>query len=545
MRRFRLGLLLAWGAQALGPSPGIAQVTSDVPAGRPASIVDLRTLAGVRLLDAEWRYHDADIVQVDHRKPGPDLGPSGSPNRTFDIVPKAGARGFDDAGWEVLDPRTLEDRRGEGRLSFNWYRLRLTIPERIGSFDPTGSTAVFEIVVDDYAEIWINGELPVALGQSGGPLVRGWNAPNRVILGRGVRPGQRFQIAVLGVNAPLSNPPPNYIWIRSATVEFHPDEAIGRFERVTADIRRFDPALDRVIDTALPVERVASGFRFTEGPVWLPEGHLLFSDPNANTIYRWTRDGQVVVYRPKSGYTGVDIGEYTQPGSNGLTLDARGRLVIAEHGNRRITRLERNGLLTVLVDRYEGKRLNSPNDLVFKSDGALYFTDPPFGLPRFDSDPRKELPFNGVFRWKDGELTLLTDELAGPNGLAFSPDERFLYVGNWDPERKVVVRFEVLRDGTLGDGDLFLDLTDAPGDEAIDGVKVDQGGNVYVSGPGGLWIVSPVGETLGTVSPPELPANFAFGDADGRTLFMTARTSVYRLRLHVPGIRPEPTGTVP
>lgn len=545
MRSFRTWLWLVWGAQTLGILPASAQVTYDVPVQRPASVVDLRTLDGVELLDAEWRYHDADIIEVDHRKPGPDLRPSGPPNRTYDIVPKAGAIDFDDSGWEIIDPHTLEGRRGEGRLSFNWYRIRVTIPEGIGSYDPTGSTAVFEIVVDDYAEVWIDGELPIILGQSGGPLVRGWNAPNRVILGRDVRPGQRFQIAVFGVNAPLSDPPPNYIWIRSATVEFHPGGAVGGFERVTADVRRMDPALDRVIDTSAPVERVASGFQFTEGPVWLPEGHLLFSDPNANTIYRWSPDGQVAVYRPKSGYAGVDIGEYGQPGSNGLTLDARGRLVIAEHGNRRITRLERNGLLTVLVDRYEGKRLNSPNDLVFRSDGALYFTDPPFGLPRFDLDPRKELSLSGVFLWKDGELTLLTDEFAGPNGLAFSPDERFLYVGNWDPERKVVVRFEVLRDGTLGDGRVFFDLTQAPGEEAIDGIKVDRSGNVFISGPGGLWIVSPDGVPLGVVSPPEPPANFAFGDADARTLYMTARTGVYRLRLRVPGIRPEPTDDMP
>jgi gluconolactonase len=540
VRPARIGALGAWIVVLTGAGPALAQVTSDVPAGLPASIVDLRTVEGVELLGAEWRYHDVHIVETDHRLPGPDLRPSGPPSRTHDIEPQASARDFDDSAWEVLDPTSLEARRGNGRLSFNWYRIRVRIPERIGSFDPTGSTAVFEIVVDDYAEIWVDGVLPVVLGQSGGPLVRGWNAPNRVVLGHDVRPGQEFQLAVFGMNGPISSPPGNYIWIRSATVEFHPADGIGRFQAVEADIRRLDPKLDEVLAPEARVERVATGFRFTEGPVWSPDGYLLFSDPNANTIYRWTPDGQVLVYRTKSGYTGVDIGEYGQPGSNGLTLDDDGRLVIAEHGNRRISRLERNGLLTVLVDRYRGMRLNSPNDLVHRSDGALYFTDPPFGLPRFGEDPRKELPFNGVFLWRDGELTPLVDDLEGPNGLAFSPDERFLYVGNWDLRRKVVMRYGVRADGTLDEGEVFFDLTDAPGEEAIDGVKVDARGNVYVSGPGGMWIVSPAGKPLGAVLPPELPANFAFGDADGRTLYMTARTGLYRLRLRVPGIHPEP-----
>ncbi len=530
--------IAAW---ALGAE---AQVTPDVPAGRPVSVVDLRTTRGVGLLDAQWRYHDARIVEVDHRAPGPDLRPSGPPNRTFDIEPKAGPADFDDAAWEVLDPTTLEARRSNGRLSFNWYRIRVTIPERLGAFDPTGSTAVFEVVVDDYAEVWVDGELPVVLGQTGGPLVRGWNAPNRVVLGRDVRPGQQFQIAIFGMNGPISSPPGNYIWIRSATIDFHPAEGIGGAERVASEVRRLDPGLDEVLAPDASVERIASGFLFTEGPVWHPDGYLLFSDPNANAIYRWTRDGQVSIYRTKSGYAGVDIGEYAQPGSNGLTLDDMGRLVIAEHGNRRITRLERNGLLTVLADRYEGKRFNSPNDLVHRSDGALYFSDPPFGLPRFEADPRKELAFSGVYLLRDGGVARLETDLKGPNGLAFSPDERFLYVGNWDPQRKVVMRYDVRPDGRLGRGEVFLDLTSAPGDEAIDGVKVDRAGNVYVSGPGGLWIVSPEGRALGTIRPPELAANFAWGDADARTLYMTARTGVYRIRTKVPGIRPEPSGGV-
>jgi len=193
----------------------------------------------------------------------------------------------------------------------------------------------------------------------------------------------------------------------------------------------------------------------------------------------------------------------------------------------------------VLADRYEGKRLNSPNDLVYRSDGALYFTDPPFGLPRFHEDPRRELPFAGVFRYADGQLRLLATDLTGPNGIAFSPDERYLYVGDWDLGHKVVMRWEVSASGVLSSGEVFFDLTDAPGEDAIDGLKVDREGNLYVCGPGGVWLLSPEGEHLGTLELPESPHNLAWGDADARTLYITAETSVYRIRLEIPGIRPE------
>jgi gluconolactonase len=191
----------------------------------------------------------------------------------------------------------------------------------------------------------------------------------------------------------------------------------------------------------------------------------------------------------------------------------------------------------VLADRYEGKRLNSPNDLVYRSDGTLFFTDPPFGLPKFYDDARKELPFSGVFALYNGRLKLVTKDLKGPNGIAFSPDEKYLYVGNWDPEKKVVMRYEVATDGNVSNGKVFFDMTAAPGDDAIDGIKVDRQGNLYVSGPGGLWIISPEGKHLGTIIPPKHPHNMAWGD-DGRTLYMTARDGLYRMPLLVPGISP-------
>jgi len=280
---------------------------------------------------------------------------------------------------------------------------------------------------------------------------------------------------------------------------------------------------------------------FTEGPVWVREGgYLLFSDPNNNLIYRWSPEDGVSIFRTHSGYTGMNIGEYGQPGSNGLTLDKLGRLTINEHGNRRVTRLEKNGQLTVVADRYLGKRLNSPNDLVYKSDGSLYFTDPPFGLPKFYDDPRKELDFSGVFRVSpDGQnVTLVSNDLKGPNGLAFSPDEKYFYVDNWEDSRKIILRYGVNADGSLANPITFFDMTKAPGEDALDGMKVDERGNLYVSGPGGLWIISPEGKHLGTIVGPEHPHNMAWGDEDGKTLYLCAQTGLYRIRFNVPGIRP-------
>ena len=514
-----------------------AEVSTEPPAGRPDAIVDLASSASAALVSARWSYRDAKLVEIAARAPGPDLRPSGPPVRATDVSPSASEVFAGDGGLERISPEALERRRGNGKVSFGWYGLDLTLPERVGSVPVTGSTVALEIVVDDYAEVWVDGKLPLVLGRTGGPVVRGFNAPNRVILTHDARPGQRFRVAVFGMNGPISASPDNFLWIRSATLEVHRPRAEPRGE--VARVLRVHPDLDAIVPTGNRIEKVAAGFLFTEGPVWHPDGYLLFSDPNANAIYRWSPDGEVSVYRAKSGYKGVDVAEYGQPGSNGLTLDAQGRLTINEHGNRRVTRLERNGSLTVLADRYEGKRLNSPNDLVYRSDGALYFTDPPFGLPKAFDDPRKELPYSGVFCLKDGKLELVATDLSGPNGIAFSPDERFLYVTNWDTKRKVVMRYEVRPNGcALAHGQVFFDMTSAPGEEALDGMKVDREGTLFVSGPGGVWVISAEGKHLGTIQVPELPANMAFGDADGRTLYMTARTGLYRMRLGHEGIRP-------
>jgi len=529
--------LILSGALAVVCGPAAAQVTADAPLrGNPVAVIDLRTTAGAGIAGVQWKYQDADIVAVDHHAVGPDLRPSGPANHTRDLVPHAGVAGFDDATWAVVPAESLEARRGNGRLSFGWYRGTVTIPARVGALDPNGMAVVFELVVDDYAEVWVNGKLPTVLGQTGGQLVKGFNAPNRVVLTRDAHAGDRFELAFLMLNGPVSNPPGNFLWVRSATLDFYPADAARPVPAAMGEIQRHDPAFDHVVPPGAVIEALAGGFQFIEGPVWVRDGgYLLFSDPNANLIYRWTPDGQITVYRTKSGYAGVNIGQYHQPGSNGLTLDAEGRLTINEHGNRRVTRLEKTGAITVLADGYDGKRLNSPNDLVYRSDGTLYFTDPPFGLPKAFDDPAKETPYSGVYRVRNGVVTLETRELSGPNGIAFSPDERYLYVDNWDVKRKVVMRYDVAPDGALSNASVFVDLTAVPGDIALDGIKVDREGDVFVAGPGGIWVFSPDGRHLGTISPPEHVANMAWGDDDGRTLYLAASTGLYRIRLGVAG----------
>jgi gluconolactonase len=520
-------------------------VFAPLPEGPPRAIIDLGTSAGAAAVSATWRYSDARIVEIPHRAPDAQGQPTGAAIRTHGIEPDAGWRDFDDSGWEAIGPETLAARRSTGRLCFNWYRIRVRIPERVGNVDTRGSTVVFETVLDDYAEVWVDGELARALGQRGGAVVGGWNAPNRIAIARNAQPGREIQLAVFGANGPLSDPPANFIWMRSAKLEFFPTPAAQRepaaipISEVNVRIERRDAALDAIVPANPKLFKLAEGFQFLEGPAWVSDakgdpsaGHLLFSDPNANRIYRYdTRDGgRVTVFRERSGYDGKDIAEYHQPGSNGLALDAQGRLTIAEHGRRRISRLASDGKLEVLADRFDGKRLNSPNDLIWSQSGTLYFSDPPFGLPKFYDDPRKELPFSGVFAWKDGALRLVGRDLIGPNGLALSPDERWLYVTNWDPARKIVMRYPVNADGGLGAAEVFFDMTSARGEEALDGIEVDRDGNLYVSGPGGIWILSRDAKHLGTIRGPQLPANLEWGD-DGHSLYLTARTALYRLPL--------------
>lgn len=307
---------------------------------------------------------------------------------------------------------------------------------------------------------------------------------------------------------------------------------------VLGEIIRQDPKLDRLIPPGAKIEVVAAGFEWSEGPVWVRDGgYLLFSDIPRNSVMKWKEGEGISLYLKPSGYTGVtDYGR--EPGSNGLVLDPAGRLVSCEHGDRRISVLYQDGGKRTLVDSFEGKRLNSPNDAVFHSSGDLYFTDPPYGLPKQWADPRRELDFCGVYRLgADGQLTLLTREMTRPNGIAFSPDEKTLYVAQSDAKAAIWKAFPVKADGTLGAGRVFYDVTASVGKlpGAPDGMKVDRDGNLFATGPGGVYVFAPDGTLLGRVSTGERTANCAWGD-DGSTLYMTADMYLCRIKTTTRGL---------
>ena len=297
------------------------------------------------------------------------------------------------------------------------------------------------------------------------------------------------------------------------------------------------------------LERVATGFTWTEGPIWAGNS-LFFADIPGNSIQKWTEGEGVRTFHQPSGYQGSAPYGGREPGSNGMTLDTRGRLTVAGHARRDVYRLESlspEAPITILADSYQGKQLNSPNDLVYKSDGSLYFTDPPYGLrTQNDSDPGKQLQVNGVYRipralaQKHGaapqraDLQLLVSDLPRPNGIAFSPDEKVLYVDNTAP-RKIWMRYRVLPDGTLTEGKVLYDATSDKRPGSPDGMKVDREGNIYSAGPGGIWIFSSNGKPLATILIPEITANLAWGGPDRKTLYITASGSIYRIHLKIAG----------
>jgi gluconolactonase len=304
------------------------------------------------------------------------------------------------------------------------------------------------------------------------------------------------------------------------------------------EIIRIDPKFDKLVPPNVLIERIVRGRKWVEGPVWNRKaGYLLFSDVPTNSVIKWQEGKGTSVFLKPSGYTGKTPFEGPEPGSNGLAFDHDGRLILAEHGDRRIARLEKHGKQTTLVDRFEGKRINSPNDLVLRSNGDLYFTDPPFGLPKSFDDPRKETPFQGVYKYsKDGKLALLTKEIKAPNGIAFSPDEKKLYISNADPTNAVWMVYEVRADGSIDNGQVLFNATawakSKPG--VPDGMKVDREGNIFGAGPGGIHVISPDGKHLGSIDTGVPTGNVAWGE-DGSSLFITSNTNVFRLRLATKG----------
>jgi gluconolactonase len=299
-------------------------------------------------------------------------------------------------------------------------------------------------------------------------------------------------------------------------------------------IIRLHPDFDALVPGSAQIEKLSGGFTFTEGPLWRPSGTLWFSDVVGNVVREWSPDGTIVELLRPGGYDGSSLPAGGFIGPNGMTAGPDGSVLLCQHGNRRIARIAPDMTLTTLVDNYRGKKLNAPNDLVYRSDGTLFFTDPPYGLPNQDDDPMKELPFNGVFKLSEGKLDVIVDDLTRPNGIALSPDEKTLYVSNSDEKRRIWMRYGLAADGTASNGRVFFDATADKEGGLPDGMKVDVRGNIWATGPGAVLVFSPDGTHLGTIKPPEDPANCGWGD-DGRSLYITAETGLYRLRTAVQG----------
>jgi gluconolactonase len=307
-------------------------------------------------------------------------------------------------------------------------------------------------------------------------------------------------------------------------------------------IERFDASLEEILPAYTIIEKLAQGFEWAEGPVWVPElNSVLFSDVPKNVVHRWHEVTGVSPFVKPSGYTGPDA-RGGEPGSNGLTLDPQGRLVLCQHGDRRLARVKADGRFTTLTAHYKFLRFNSPNDLAYHSSGSLYFTDPPYGLEKGNTDPKKELMFNGVFRMStEGEVTLLTSELTFPNGIAFSPDETRLYVAVSDPENPVIMVYDVRGDGAIDNGRVFFDAKPlaAQGRKGLpDGLKTDLRGNLFATGPGGVLVIAPSGKLLGILNTGEATANCGWGN-DGSVLYITADMYLCRVKTwtrgHLPG----------
>lgn len=310
------------------------------------------------------------------------------------------------------------------------------------------------------------------------------------------------------------------------------------------EVLRFDSSIDELLPKDAQIEVLADGFEWSEGPVWIPAnektgapGYLLFSDIPNNRINKWQADEGISIFLEPSGYTGEPSFTGGEPGTNGLMLDAKGRLVMCAHGDRCIKRMGQDGSIEVLIKEYDGKRLNSPNDLAFHPSGALYFTDPPYGLPKQYDDPQRELDWCGVYRYSDGDLVLLTKEMTRPNGIAFSPNHKTLYVAQSDPKAALWRAFDVNADGRLENSRVFYDATDQveslPG--LPDGMCIDQAGNVWATGPGGVYVFNSAGKLLGRLSTGERTANCTFGD-DGSTLYITADMYLCRVKTKTKGM---------
>ncbi|HEY6642216.1 SMP-30/gluconolactonase/LRE family protein [Povalibacter sp.] len=307
-------------------------------------------------------------------------------------------------------------------------------------------------------------------------------------------------------------------------------------------VERLDPAISAIVPSAWTIERLAEGFTWSEGPVWIDSGnYLLFTDVPGNTMYRWSQNEGLSVFLKPSGYTGTQTGIFREPGANGLFPDRQGSILMADHGNRQVARFDlATKTKTPLATHFEGKRFNSPNDVTRRSDGVIFFTDPPYGLEGLNESKHKELPFNGVYRIDiDGTVHLLDRDMTFPNGLALSPDERTLYVANSDPQRPIWMAFALNERGEVIGKRVFADSSDLMGADVPglpDGMRVTPNGTVFATAPGGVLIMDSNGKRLGRIRTGSAIANCAFGD-DGRTLYMTSHNFLARIRLDIQGNR--------
>ena len=519
-------------------------------AGTPLASVDLMSAREAALVQATWRYSDARVTATRFLAPGANGQPGTQANDTQIVEPSAGRAEFDDSAWPVIATESLGERRGTGRVSFNWYRIELTVPERIGGFDPhrhdrlvrdtprrlrgnLGRRRNRPRVRPDPAARWSRaGTRPTALVAGARTCSPGQTDPARRV--RHERPDlQRAdQLHLLSMRRSSSSPP-----APPGPVAVPPHE-------VNVTVERLDPAIDAIVPANAKLFKLAEGFRVhrrtgvgsrrqlpaVQRPE--PQHHL--------PVHR--RAASSRVFRDKSGYDAADIAEYGQPGSNGLTLDRAGRLTINEHGRHRVSRIERDGSVTVLAASYQGKRLNSPNDLVYRSDGSVYFTDPPFGLPKFDARPaqgaalQRRVPLAAE---RQGHAA--AQESQGPERHRVLAGREVPLRGQLGPARQDGHALSPCsRDGShrCGRRRSSISRNRFPAKKRSTGSRSTCAGNVYLSAPGGVWIFNSAGKHLGTITAPKPVHNFAWGGADGKTLYLCARSALYRIPLLVEGVRP-------
>ena len=474
------GFVAAASLFAAGPTDGM-------PQGAPAAVIDLQTDDGVRAIQGQWRYSGVKIIESEF-----------GGEKVYDYTPHAGVAGFDDSQWLALKP--AEIRRGRaGRMSFIWYRIKVTIPQRVGDIDPTGTTAVLETLVDDYGEIWVDGELPRWQGEVGGAVVAGFLTPNRLVVARHVKPGQVIEIAIFVMNGPISNVPPNRANMHTAKLQFYktaPGPVALLPGGYNPDVEHQGKAADRIFIDNLKLIKLADGFSSAVKPVWDSQGVLLFES------YRYSPNNVCTVPIAAQSRVKTDLASDERlHNARAAAFDPQGRLTLAEQ--HRVMRIDPDGKSTVLAEQ-------AARDLVYRSNGTLYFT-----------------AAEKIFSLCEGKLRSV--EQPESHGVALSPDERSLYV----TARAGLARYDANADGTLSNGKVIARV------ESAGGIQTDMEGNLYVAGPDGLRILSSDGRHLGTMLTGRKPRELAWGDADSKTLYLTSPEALYCVRLGVPGFRGE------